>query len=200
MPKVSDAHFDARRAQILEAAGLLFAKHGFRETQMRQVAEAADLSTGALYRYFSSKEDLFEAMIDEQRPGEQRLRDTALSGEGSAMDRLEALPLRFLDLPSSQRGFERHFRDYGEAAEVPFLKRSLAGAVSEASSEIEVLVREAKEDGDLRGDVDPAATAVMIAVQIVALRFAVLFGPEIELDVLVRSMTAMVSGLRSSPP
>lgn len=162
---------------------------------MREVAEKAGLSTGALYRYFKNKEALFEALIDDQRPGETKLRHSVLAGDGSAMDRLEAIPRRFLDLPSTARSFRRHFRDYGEAASVPFLEEALAKHVAETTIDVEALIREAQADGDLDPSLDPAATALMITTQNVALRFGVLFGG-LDAKALVEPLSAMVAGLR----
>ena len=194
MPKLSDAHFDARKAQILEAAGALFALNGFRETQMREVAERASLSTGAVYRYFSSKEALFEAMMEQQRPAETELRHSILFGEGTAMERLIAIPQRFLELPSTARSFERHFRDFGEAASVPFLRAALSATVVEVTSDVEVLVREAQSDGDMDPSLDAPSTALMISSQWVALRFAVFFGGA-DADDLVEPLSVMIAGL-----
>ena len=46
---------DVRRLEILAAAGKAFRKNGFHQTGMREIAEAADLSTGNLYYYYKSK-------------------------------------------------------------------------------------------------------------------------------------------------
>jgi AcrR family transcriptional regulator len=51
------------RARILDAARSIFARDGFVETRMSDVAGAAGLSAGGLYRYFMSKEDVFAALI-----------------------------------------------------------------------------------------------------------------------------------------
>ncbi len=52
------------KAHILNAAQSVFARHGFRQTAMSMVAEAADLSRQALYHHFASKEALFAALVD----------------------------------------------------------------------------------------------------------------------------------------
>ncbi len=52
------------RAHILETALSLFRKRGFDKTTMRQVAEAADMSLGAAYYYFSSKEAIVLAYYE----------------------------------------------------------------------------------------------------------------------------------------
>ena len=53
----------ARRAHVLEAALITFARHGYRKTSMEQVARAADISRPGLYLLFASKPDLFRAAV-----------------------------------------------------------------------------------------------------------------------------------------
>lgn len=65
MPKVSQAHLDARRQQILNAARIRFANHGFARTSMTDLVDASGLSNGAIYRYFKSKNEIISAICDE---------------------------------------------------------------------------------------------------------------------------------------
>ncbi|MEL7453236.1 MAG: TetR/AcrR family transcriptional regulator [Pseudomonadota bacterium] len=51
-----------KRASILTAAEAHFRKDGFMRTNMETVARTAGVSTATLYRYFSSKEALFDAV------------------------------------------------------------------------------------------------------------------------------------------
>lgn len=62
MPKVSEEHRLARREQIIDAAMARFADNGFQATGMADVIGATGLSAGAVYRYFSSKDELIEAI------------------------------------------------------------------------------------------------------------------------------------------
>ena len=55
---------EASVAQALEAALTLFSSRGFRATSMRQIAAASGLSVGNLYHHFSSKEEIFQRLID----------------------------------------------------------------------------------------------------------------------------------------
>lgn len=48
----------SRRAQIVNAAVRLFAEKGFHPTTTREIAKASGLSSGALYEYVQSKEDI----------------------------------------------------------------------------------------------------------------------------------------------
>ena len=52
----------ARQAQILDAAESVFSQKGYERATTREIAEAADVSEGTLYNYFSSKSDLLDAV------------------------------------------------------------------------------------------------------------------------------------------
>jgi TetR/AcrR family transcriptional regulator len=52
------------RGQVLEAAEALFARKGFQETTVREVAELAEFSVGAVYSFFESKEEIFTQIIE----------------------------------------------------------------------------------------------------------------------------------------
>lgn len=54
-----------KRASILAAAERLFRQDGFMRASMETIARQAQVSTATLYRYYSSKEDLFEAVASE---------------------------------------------------------------------------------------------------------------------------------------
>ena len=53
----------ARRTQIVAAAQRLLKAQDYDHIQMRDVAEAADVALGTLYRYFSSKEHVYAAVL-----------------------------------------------------------------------------------------------------------------------------------------
>jgi AcrR family transcriptional regulator len=57
---------DDVRARILDAARAVFAEHGFLGATMATIAERAELGTASLYRYYPSKESLFDELSVEQ--------------------------------------------------------------------------------------------------------------------------------------
>jgi AcrR family transcriptional regulator len=54
------------RAELLEAALELFAERGYRDASVDEIAARAGYSKGALYWHFSSKDDLFFALLEER--------------------------------------------------------------------------------------------------------------------------------------
>ena len=61
MPKVTQAHIDARRKQIIEAAQACFSRQGFHQTSIQDICKEAELSPGAVYRYFPGKVQIIAA-------------------------------------------------------------------------------------------------------------------------------------------
>ncbi|MFK4064349.1 TetR family transcriptional regulator [Streptomyces sp. NPDC029674] len=57
---------EARRRRILHASAQLASRGGFDAVQMREVAEAAGVALGTLYRYFPSKVHLLVATMQDQ--------------------------------------------------------------------------------------------------------------------------------------
>ena len=51
-----------RCSEILKEAKKLFAKNGYKDTTMRQISEAANISLGSLYFYFTIKSEIYIAL------------------------------------------------------------------------------------------------------------------------------------------
>jgi AcrR family transcriptional regulator len=56
---------DERREEILTHAMNIFARKGYSATKISDVAESASLSSGLVYHYFESKEDMFVAVLSQ---------------------------------------------------------------------------------------------------------------------------------------
>jgi AcrR family transcriptional regulator len=64
VPRVSEDHLTARREQILAAARTCFLRNGLHNTSMQDLIREADLSVGAVYRYFKSKTEIINAIAE----------------------------------------------------------------------------------------------------------------------------------------
>jgi TetR/AcrR family transcriptional repressor of uid operon len=67
MPKLRPDTQRARREHILDAAEICFARAGFHRCTMQDICKEASISPGALYVYFSSKEDLIAGLAERDR-------------------------------------------------------------------------------------------------------------------------------------
>jgi TetR/AcrR family transcriptional regulator, transcriptional repressor of aconitase len=59
MPKVSEAHLEARREQILDGARRAFARHGYEGATVTRLEQEIGLSRGAIFNYYPDKWSLF---------------------------------------------------------------------------------------------------------------------------------------------
>ena len=103
--KVSKQTSARHRAALLQAASGLFRERGFEGVSISDIAAAADLTHGAFYTHFSSKEALCAEVV-EQTVGEtvafakatpnRRARFAYYLSAGHAEDRAEGCPLAAL--------------------------------------------------------------------------------------------------------
>jgi len=65
-PTPTETRAQAQRERILTAAEKCFIEHGFHAASMANIADAAQMSPGLIYRYFGSKNEIIVAIIDQQ--------------------------------------------------------------------------------------------------------------------------------------
>lgn len=93
MPKVVD--HSAHREQILARCYELFAREGYAAITLRRLAKELGISTGAIYHYFDSKEDIFEQTVAYIARTELMAAVAEVSGLTTRDERLRSLT-RFL--------------------------------------------------------------------------------------------------------
>ena len=86
-----------RRAQILQAAAVVFARSGVDGARMDDIVAASGLSKGTLYWYFDSKQEIVVALVDDVVRGEYEQLRALVRSPGSVVERLGT----FLDTHAS---------------------------------------------------------------------------------------------------
>ena len=82
------------RTGILDAAALLFGRHGYGAVSLRMIAEAAGIKAGSIYYHFASKDDIITEILDagiQAVHDEVRDRVVALNADASACDVFRAV-------------------------------------------------------------------------------------------------------------
>src|SRR5579872_1710419 len=75
MPKIRQGRIEENQRRIEAAALALFTTHGFHGTNMRDIAKKAEISTGATYTYYPTKEALFVSLVRSYESRMRPLRD-----------------------------------------------------------------------------------------------------------------------------
>ena len=107
---IAPQHERTARDRILNAARDLFAANGFHQSAMAELATAAQVSVGQIYRLFKGKEDIIEAIVK----SDMQERETIISslqtrldaGEISIERTFELLLLEGMDDPHEALSFD----------------------------------------------------------------------------------------------
>ena len=167
MPKVTEAHRAARRRQVMDAATACFARQGFHRTTMRDILSEAQLSPGAVYRYFASKAAIIEAIAAERHAWERDLIRRARVQPDTA-ETLKQLARDFLGELAKPE--ERNRRRVGvqlwaEALRDPRVLRLVRHGIDEPLRLLAQVIRESQARGDVPVDLDAGAAArLMVAL------------------------------------
>jgi AcrR family transcriptional regulator len=158
-----------RREQITDATLELIARHGIASLSTRRVATAVGLTTGALFRHFSSLDAILESVADRVV---ELLRSTHPPAELPPLERLalffearSALAIERSAIPRLVLS-EQFSHALPERA-----RRALRRAVRDTHALTEELLREGQRSGVVRDDVGPEALAHIVigAIQMFAL-------------------------------
>lgn len=168
MPKVSEAHLEARRQQVLDAAFACFGRKGFHPTTMQDICREAGLSPGAVYRYFASKEAIISSSCEGTREVNLALLGQAVASSGGTSRLVQRLAELFFlpedapDAPTRQRAMLQLWAEMVVNKEIGDLHRGNLAAISKA---LERVVGQAQADGDFAGSLDRESVArVMMAL------------------------------------
>jgi AcrR family transcriptional regulator len=164
VPKISAAHEQHRRAQILNGAMACFARQGYRATSMDDVVRECGLSMGAIYSYFGSKEELFLALSDDRANQTLAYLNDLFRRPGPMADKTrEAVDYFFWLLSDELIPLARVNVEFmTEAAKSPRVKERQERRCESVRQFLRWLLSEAQRDGEIRADVDIAAAAELM--------------------------------------
>lgn len=165
MPRVSEAHLERRRSQILDAARVCFIRKGFYETSMQDVFRESGLSAGAVYRYFKSKNELVKAIATE---GEELLAGF-MKGilEEDPLPPLDEIAGRFADFALTLTGPNGVLRiaphAWAAAMHNPDITVAVQNLVRNLRSWLAKIVERLRDEGQLPADVDVEAVGTTLS-------------------------------------
>jgi AcrR family transcriptional regulator len=136
-------------ARILAAAADLFVARNYADVTVDQVAEAAEVTKGAVYHHFNSKQALYLAMLHHDLAEKRALHERAIDFDGSCVERLRALTGAFLALPPTQRRLIRLIRRDANIFRDPERTELVQAYQTALPDLIERVIRDGVRDGEL---------------------------------------------------
>ena len=199
MAKVTQAHLDARRQQIIDAATACFVRSGFHQATMHDICREAQLSPGAVYRYFRSKDEIIEACCEE---GLQRTL-ALLAGAEEREDTLEASN-ELIDAAYSELGRSETLASYAldvdlwaEASRNPRVRTVVQHMFLSLRERLTAIFSEMQTAGEIHPELDPDAVALASISLFEGLVLQKMLDPDLEIRPYVAVVKAMLTGVWS---
>lgn len=201
-PRVSQQYLEERRQQILDSAVACFSRNGLHQTTIEDIRLEAELSRGAVYHYFKTKEDIIDAI--RSRSARE---DTALFRDSSQGDdpieRLTSMIDAAMDRvisPESASANRLALFLWAEALVNGRIMRGQRESVIPYHRSVEQAVREAQSQGRIDQSLDPAVIAVVVNSAILGLQVHIEWMPELDLRSARDILTALITGGFSQGP
>ena len=201
MPKVSQEHLDGRRRQIVDAAIVCFARDGFHRATMQDICREARLSPGAVYRYFSGKDEIVEAIADERHAREAGFIGQA-EETGGGIEGLRALGRAFFSSladPDERRRRRLGVQVWAEALRNPAVHRLVMRGTDPQRAEVAKLVREAQDRGELAPNLDPDAVGRVMTALFQGFVLQQAWDESADVAAYLETVEAMVDALLTQP-
>jgi TetR/AcrR family transcriptional regulator, transcriptional repressor of aconitase len=164
MPKVTHQYRDARRDQILSAARRCFLRDGFHATSMQDLFTEAGLSSGAVYRYFASKDDVITAIAEENmRDVVTMIHDVASRQPNRPVGTVLADIFKIVQTNDAQDGLAGlALLSWSEALRSPVLAERFAELFAQMRADLTEVVREHQRAGNLPQQVPAESLATVL--------------------------------------
>ncbi len=179
-PKFTKKTFDhlpeEKQQLILSTATREFAQNGYERTNINVIAEKAGISVGSLYKYFTSKEDLFLMTVHEGTAFLSRTLEPIIASNLPVLDTLRSI---IHAIQTTSREHQALIKLYNEMTSVgnSALAQRLSHEVESISSDAYVtLLQKGQESGEVRKDVDPQLGAFFVDNLFMSLQFSYVNG------------------------
>ena len=163
---------EERRERILEIATAEFSSKGYENANINIIARNAGISIGLMYKYFSTKEDLFLTCIARGMKILEQTLEELMESRDKLLIKAEKLIRATCEL---SRKNENYIKLYNELTAEKDGKRAVALAreIESRTSRIYITaIAQALAGGDVRQDLNPRLFAFFLANLLTTLQFS----------------------------
>lgn len=152
---------EERRAVTVEAVIELAAEQNPSEITTTAIAQRMNLTQGALFRHFPSKDAIWQAVMEWVAERLLSRVDRAAEAAGTPLAALEAMFMTHIDFVAEHPGVPRMlFGELQRAGSTP-AKRMAQTLISRYAERLRVCIEAGKSRGELAEEVDTAAAATL---------------------------------------
>lgn len=193
-PKVTDEHIEARKEQILMAALQCFAEKGH-TTTIKDICAKSGLSTGAVYSYFGSKEEILEALREWGKQQNEAAFFPSLPQDSTAREAITQVLRAFIQRckdPAIQTAIRADVMFMAEALTNETVAALGCNEYEQMMETIIAMVAGARDSGCTNPDVDTRAVAEALFALVAGMHTQLIVNPKLDLDAYARAVEALV--------
>lgn len=181
-----------RREQLLAVAREAFARAGYHDTSMNDVAEAAGVTKPVLYQHFESKRELFQALLDDVGAQMTGAIEAATAGEiGGKQRTIRGFQAYFGWVHDNRDAFTVLFG--GGSRQDPEFARAIRHVTAQAAAAIAPLI-----DAGIDTDHQQMLAHAIVGISEGASRWLIEQGDEFDPDLVAERISGLAwAGLRS---
>ena len=197
-PRVPKEYLEARRKQILDAAWKSFSEKGFHKATMKDIFDASQLSPGAVYNYFTGKDDIVEAFSEISTGRNKDIIGSAASDSEDPLWSVMEAYFAWIKKVSAQQDFVKYAAlDLELFAEASRNKRIADATRNNFETNLgmaEEIIKARQESGRVNKKLAPRSVALVLFVLIQGVEILATIYPDMDVEEYILVCRSILKG------
>jgi AcrR family transcriptional regulator len=151
-----------KQDRVLRAAQIEFAENGYNKANINDICRRADISNGALYKYFKNKAELYRAVIKRQVEGKNEYMRGVRNADKRCIEKIRMLMQNTQTETEARNDTFRILLQIGTSDMNSFARTVTRRIESTSYENIHAILVEGVSRGEIRSDIDLDMTAFLI--------------------------------------
>jgi TetR/AcrR family transcriptional regulator len=163
---------EEKRLRILGIATAEFANKGYDNANINEIADKANISVGALYKYFDSKENFFLTCVSFGIETLEAVLKDVLESHDDFFIKVEKIARIIQSHTRENRDLIRLYNEITSESNSELVKKLSRGLEDISASTYSSLIEQAQKNGEIRADADPKLYAYFTDSLFMILQFS----------------------------
>ena len=179
-----------RREEILQAASRVFRAKGFHLARTEDICTEAKTSAGTLFRYFKSKKEIIEAIVEaEMKANDEDLLVLAQRQPVEGLAKLTADELQEMLRPG---GYGLATESWLELSRSPDGRKQLAASSAKLEAALGALLAQGQAEGWVRRDLNAKGAASLLLILYTGVQFDADLGMDIDYEASALAISDLI--------
>lgn len=163
---------EEKRKKILDVAVSEFANEGFENANINTIAKKAQVSVGALYKYFDTKADLFLMSVNYSISVRDAMLESIVSSDEDVLIKLEKLIRSDIEFSRKSGVLIKLYNEVTSEGNSALVEKIAADIEKKSCYAYKKTIEDGQKAGEIRQDIDPGIAAFLIDNILMNLQFS----------------------------